>query len=60
MTTSNSLHSASREKTTLDAPVLTKAQAELLDNLRVSLTEMKQGTVQPARESLREIRRKLE
>ena len=48
------------DKTTLATPELTEAQVEFLDDLRVSLKEMKQGKVQPAREALREIRRELE
>jgi len=52
--------SATPEKTGLEMPELTEAQVEFLEDLRVSLTEMKQGKVQPAREALREIRRELE
>ena len=59
MTTSNSLRSASREKTTPDTPELTEAQAEFLEDLRISLIQMKNGEVMPAREALREIEREL-
>ncbi len=51
--------SAAPEKTTLKTPELTEAQIEFLDDLRVSLKEMKQGKVQPAREALCEIRESL-
>ncbi len=47
------------EKTKLETPELSEAQVEFLENLRVSLTEMKQGKVQPAREALVEIRESL-
>ena len=39
---------------------LTEAQIEFMDDLRISLTQMKQGKVQPARAALREIRHELE
>ena len=48
--------SVTPQKNKLEAPSLTEAQIEFLDDLRVSLTQMKQGKVQPAREALREIR----
>ena len=51
---------ATPEKTGLETSELSEAQVEFLDDLRVSLTEMKQGKVQPAREALREIRLELE
>ena len=47
------------ERSGLETPSLTEAQIEFLDDLRVSLTQMKQGKVQPAREALREIRQNL-
>ena len=52
--------SATPEKTKLETPEPTEAQVEFLEDLRVSLKEMKQGKVQPAREALREIRHELE
>ena len=50
---------ATPDKTTLATPEITEAQVEFLDDLRVSLKEMKQGKVQPAREALCEIRESL-
>lgn len=40
-----------------DLEPLTEAQREFLDDLRVSLIQMKNGDVMPAREALREIER---
>lgn len=48
------------ERTGLELEELPAAQIEFLDDLRTSLTEMKQGKVQPARAALHEIRRDLE
>ena len=42
-----------RDETDLDE--LTPAQAEFMEDLRVSLIQMKNGEVMPAREALREI-----
>lgn len=42
-----------------DLEELTPAQAEFMEDLRVSLIEMKQGKVTPAREALREIEREM-
>lgn len=39
---------------------LTDAQREFMDDLRVSLIQMKNGDVMPAREALREIEREAE
>ncbi len=39
---------------------LTEAQKELLNDMRVSLKQLKRGEVLPAREALREIRLELE
>ena len=39
---------------------LTPAQAEFMEDLRISLIQMKNGEVMPAREALREIERELE
>ena len=39
---------------------LTPAQAEFMEDLRVSLIQMKNGDVMPAREALRQIRLELE
>lgn len=47
-----------RDETDLDE--LTEAQAEFLADLRVSLQQMKNGDVMPAREALREICHELE
>lgn len=47
-----------RDETDLDE--LTPAQAEFMDDLRISLIQMKNGDVMPARETLREIERELE
>ena len=44
-----------RDETDLDE--LTEAQAEFLEDLRISLIQMKNGEVMPAREALREIER---
>ncbi len=38
---------------------LTDAQVEFMEDLRVSLIQMKNGDVMPAREALREIEREL-
>ena len=43
-----------------DLDELTDAQIEFLEDLRVSLRQMKNGDVMPAREALREIRLELE
>lgn len=48
------------EKTALESPELTEAQAEFLEDLRISLIQMKNGDVMPAREALHEIERELE
>ncbi len=40
-----------------DLEELTPAQAEFMEDLRVSLIQMKNGDVMPAREALREIER---
>ncbi len=55
-----STKSALPEKSVLDTSELSEAQSEFVESLRISLSEMKQGKVQPAREALREIRRELE
>ncbi|MDE2637484.1 MAG: hypothetical protein OXI30_14065 [Chloroflexota bacterium] len=47
-----------RDETDLDE--LTDAQAEFMEDLRVSLIQMKNGDVMPAREALRQIRLELE
>ena len=47
-----------RDETDLDE--LTDAQAEFIEDLRVSLIEMKNGDVMPALEALREIEREIE
>ncbi len=39
---------------------LTEAQAEFLEDLRISLIQMKNGDVMPALEALREIEREIE
>ena len=52
--------SVTPERNRQETTSLTEAQSEFLDDLRVSLTQMKQGKVQPAREALREIRLELE
>ena len=43
----------------LDTSELTEAQAEILEDLRVTLIQMKNGDVMPAREALREIEREI-
>lgn len=43
-----------------DLDELTPAQAEFMEDLRVSLIQMKNGDVMPAREALREIEREIE
>ena len=40
-----------------DLEELTPAQAEFMEDLRISLIQMKNGDVMPAREALREIER---
>ncbi|MCY4063108.1 MAG: hypothetical protein OXG53_12120 [Chloroflexi bacterium] len=47
-----------RDETDLDE--LTDAQKEFMEDLRVSLIQMKNGDVMPAREALRQIRLELE
>ncbi len=47
-------------KDKLETQSLTEAQIEFLDDLRISLTQMKQGKVQPARKAICEIRLELE
>ncbi|MYD08547.1 MAG: hypothetical protein F4X02_00760 [Chloroflexi bacterium] len=47
-----------REETELEP--LTEAQREFMDDLRVSLIQMKNGDVMPALEALREIEREIE
>ncbi len=47
-----------RDETDLEE--LTDAQAEFMEDLRVSLIQMKNGDVMPAREALRKIRLELE
>ncbi len=42
-----------------DLEELTPAQAEFMEDLRISLIQMKNGDVMPAREALREIEREL-
>ena len=42
-----------------DLDELTDAQIEFMEDLRVSLIQMKNGDVMPAREALREIEREL-
>lgn len=46
-----------REETELDE--LTDAQKEFMEDLRISLIQMKNGDVMPAREALREIEREI-
>lgn len=46
-----------RDETDLDE--LTEAQKEFMEDLRVSLIQMKTGDVMPAREALREIEREI-
>ena len=43
-----------------DSDDLTDAQVEFLEDLRVSLLQMKNGDVMPSREALREIEREIE
>ena len=43
-----------------DLDELTDAQKEFMEDLRVSLIQMKHGDVMPAREALRQIRLELE
>lgn len=47
-----------RDETDLEP--LTEAQREFMDDLRVSLIQMKNGDVMPALEALREIEREIE
>ena len=47
-----------RDETELEE--LTPAQAEFMEDLRISLIQMKNGEVMPAREALRQIRLELE
>ena len=47
-----------REETDLEE--LTPAQAEFMEDLRISLIQMKNGDVMPASEALRQIERELE
>ena len=47
-----------RDETDLEE--LTGAQAEFMEDLRVSLIQMKNGDVMPALEALREIEREIE
>ena len=47
-----------RDETDLDE--LTEAQAEFMEDLRISLIQMKNGDVMPALEALREIEREIE
>ncbi len=48
------------QKDKLKGPELTDAQIEFLEDLRVSLLQMKNGDVMPALEALREIEREIE
>ena len=57
---SSSSPSVRPQRNKLEMTSLTEAQIEFLDDLRVSLEQMKQGKVQPARQALREIRLELE
>lgn len=47
-----------RDETDLEE--LTEAQAEFMEDLRISLIQMKNGEVMPALEALREIEREVE
>lgn len=47
-----------REETDLEE--LTEAQAEFMEDLRISLIQMKNGDVMPALEALREIEREIQ
>ncbi len=62
MTNPNPLPKASTpqqlEETELEE--LTPAQAEFMEDLRISLIQMKNGEVMPALEALREIEREIE
>ena len=57
---SSSSPSVTPQRNKLEMTSLTEAQIEFLDDLRVSLEQMKQGKVQPARQALSEIRLELE
>ena len=52
--------SAPQQREETDLEELTPAQAEFLEDLRISLIEMKQGKVMPALEALREIEREIQ
>ncbi len=52
--------SAPQQLDETDLEELTPAQAEFMEDLRISLIQMKNGDVMPAREALREIERELE
>ncbi len=62
MTKPNPLSKASapKQRDETDLEELTPDQAEFLEDLRVSLIQMKNGDVMPAREALRQIRLELE
>ncbi|MCY4466336.1 MAG: hypothetical protein OXE46_12445 [Chloroflexi bacterium] len=49
-----------RQRDDADLDELTDAQIEFLEDLRVSLIQMKNGDVMPALEALREIEREIE
>ena len=51
---------ATPQKDRLERPELTDAQIEFLEDLRVSLLQMKNGDVMPALEAMREIEREIE
>lgn len=51
---------APQQRDDADADDLTDAQIEFLEDLRVSLLQMKNGDVMPAREAMREVEREIE
>lgn len=51
---------APHQRDDADLDELTEAQTEFLADLRISLQQMKNGEVMPAREALREIEREIE
>ena len=50
---------APQQRDDADLDELTEAQAEFMEDLRISLIQMKNGDVMPAREALCEIRESL-
>lgn len=60
ITDSDDIATARQKSRGSDQEDLTTAQQELLNDMRVSLKQMKRGEILPAREALREIHLELE